>query len=702
MVYGITARLQRQLDKAEGVGTTSERSSKHLGQDFEKIRGWCLQNGTLFEDDRFPATASSLGFKELGPGSSKTRGVQWRRPTEICSNPQFIVGGATRTDICQGSLGDCWLLAAIASLTLNEKLLARVVPSGQEFTGGYAGIFHFQFWQFGEWVDVVIDDRLPVKSGELVFVHSAEGNEFWSALLEKAYAKMNGSYEALTGGSTSEGFEDFTGGVTETFTLSKAPHNLWKLLNQGVQRGSLMGCSIDITSAADTEAITTWKLVKGHAYSVTGVDQVYHNGGMVKLVRIRNPWGQVEWVGPWSDSSRQWNEVSDDDRDRLMVKSEDGEFWMSYDDFLRQFSRLEICNLTADALSDDNLHFWSSVVHEGSWVRGCSAGGCRNFPDTFWSNPQFRLSLLEEDDDPEDDEEGCTVVVALMQKDRRKQRRQGRDLLTMGFAIYQVPQSHVGQPQLKLKKDFFQFHASKARSEVFINTREVSQRFLLPPGEYIVMPSSFEPNQEADFILRVFSEKQQAVEKMDDDVDIVMPELDLEVPVDPAFVNVFARLAGADNEISPTELRDILNRVVGKHADLKTDGFSLDACRNMVSLMDRDGNGKLGIKEFNFLWQRIKTWQQIFRQFDMDHSGNMNGYEFRLALAEAGFRLNDQLTQTITMRYMEESGVIDFDNYLCCLVRLETMFRIFQALNKDGDGTIKLKLPEFLNLTMFG
>uniref|UniRef100_A0A3Q3VSE9 Uncharacterized protein n=1 Tax=Mola mola TaxID=94237 RepID=A0A3Q3VSE9_MOLML len=650
---GISASIYAHRLRAEGMGS-KEQALLFSKQDYEVLKQQCVESGCLFEDPCFPAAPQSLGFKELAPFSSKTRDVGWMRPSELMDDPQFIVGGATRTDICQGALGDCWLLAAIASLTLNEKLLHRVVPHGQSFQDDYAGIFHFQFWQFGEWVDVVIDDRLPVKDGELMFVHSAEGNEFWSALLEKAYAKLNGSYEALSGGSTTEGFEDFTGGVSEMYELKCAPRDLHRIIRKALDRGSLLGCSIDITSAFDMEAVTFKKLVKGHAYSVTGLKEVDFRGNMERLIRIRNPWGQVEWTGAWSDNSPEWDALDPSEREDLHLKMEDGEFWMSFNEFKRQFSRLEICNLTPDVLNEDSLSHWNTMNFYGSWRRGSTAGGCRNHPNTFWINPQYKITLLEEDDDPEDDEVACSFLAALMQKDRRRYRRHGQDMHTIGFAVYE----YRGCQNVHLKKEFFLNHSSCARSETFINLREVSTRIRLPPGEYLIVPSTFEPHKEADFVLRVFTEKLSETDEDD---------------IDDSFKSVFAQLAGEDMEISIHELKTILNRVVTRHRDLKTDGFSMESCRTMVNLMDKDGSARLGLVEFQILWNKIQKWLVIFRQFDLDKSGAMSSYEMRLAVEAAGFKLNNRLNQILVARYAEKE-MIDFDNFICCLVKLEAMF----------------------------
>uniref|UniRef100_A0A3P8VWN9 Calpain-2 catalytic subunit n=1 Tax=Cynoglossus semilaevis TaxID=244447 RepID=A0A3P8VWN9_CYNSE len=727
---GIAAKLQHNREKAQGIGA-NDHAVKYLNQDFESLRSGCLERGRLFEDDCFEALPSSLGFNELGPNSHKVRGIKWMRPTELCSNPKFIVENATRTDICQGALGDCWLLAAIASLTLNKQVLSRVVPHDQSYDRNYAGIFHFEFWQFGEWVDVVVDDRLPTKDGKLLFVHSEDNTEFWSALLEKAYAKLNGCYEALSGGSTIEGFEDFTGGIAESHDLRRADPHLFHIIDKALQRGSLLGCSIDITNARDSEAITDSNLVKGHAYSITGVEQVEYRGDTERLIRIRNPWGQVEWNGAWSDSSYQWRYVSDDDRERL-TKRDDGEFWMSFSDFLDNYSRIEICNLTPDALTGQEYKKWSETEFEESWRSGVSAGGCRNYPRSFWQNPQFVIKLDEVDDDPDDgEEEGCTVIVGLMQKNKRRMRKMGEDMETIGFAIYELPEEYYGKRQVHLKEQFFLRNFSAARSETFINLREVSNRFCLPPGEYLIVPSTFEPYKNGDFYLRVFSEKPADFQEIDDPVESHVEEIEIdEDDISAKFKSLFGQLAGHDVEICALELQKILNKVVTRRSDIKTNGFSKITCHNMVQLLDKDGTGKLGLVEFKILWTKIEKYLDLYKSRDTDGSGCMSSSEMRMAVEDAGFSLNNALHQIVVARYSDHNS-IDFDNFVCCLIRLESQFSechtvsvcsvvrlvnnviviivcvvlvfltdTFKVLDKDGTGTIELGFMEWLNFAM--
>uniref|UniRef100_A0AAR2L4C2 Calpain 9 n=1 Tax=Pygocentrus nattereri TaxID=42514 RepID=A0AAR2L4C2_PYGNA len=630
-------------------GKAVVESSQADGKTYEQLRQECLQRKKLFEDPDFPACDSSLFFSQSVPVN-----FEWKRPGFACDPALLCV-----------SAGDCWLLAAIASLTMNKEVLARVVPPDQTFDRGYAGIFHFQFWQHNHWLDVVVDDRLPCVRNKLVFLHSADNDEFWSALLEKAYAKLNGSYEALKGGATLEALEDFTGGVGEVYETKKAPADLFTILKKALDRGSMMGCSIDITSSAESEAQTTTGLVKGHAYSITGLEEVNYRGGKVKLIRVRNPWGQVEWNGPWSDNSREWSIVDKAVKTRLLENAtDDGEFWMEFEDFKANYDRVEICNLTPDSLTDDTKKKWDINMLEGSWIRGSTAGGCRNFIDTFWTNPQFKLKLEDADSDGQ-----CSVIVALMQKNRRKLRKEGLDLETIGFTVYEAPndEDHLG-------KDYFRFNASKARSRTYINMREVSERFSLPPGSYLLVPTIFQPHKEADFAVRIFSESKAKAIEMGTTVDCFYPSVYLppeeETAEEKGLRQLFEQIAGSDQAISASELQDVLNGVLSRkfHDSVLCQLF-------LNQTVQVDNSGMIEFQEFKVFWEKLKKWMMLFLSFDTDRSGRMSSYELRSALKAAGMQLNNKLLQLIALRFGDENFEIDFDDYLTCIVRLENMFR---------------------------
>ncbi|XP_018368106.1 PREDICTED: calpain-A-like isoform X4 [Trachymyrmex cornetzi] len=671
-------------------------------QDFNTLRRECLATGRLFEDPEFPANDSSLYFSRR-----PDRYIEWKRPMEIVDDPQLFVEGFSRFDVQQGELGDCWLLAAVANLTMHSNLFFQIVPEDQSFEENYAGIFHFRFWQYGRWVDVVIDDRLPTCRGELVYLNSAEKNEFWSALLEKAYAKLHGSYEALKGGTTCEAMEDFTGGVTEMYQMDETPPNLFNILLKASERNSLLGCSIEPDPNV-LEAETPQGLIRGHAYSITRVKnveiQMPNRYGTIPLVRLRNPWGnEAEWNGPWSDQSPEWRFIPDHEKEELGLTFDmDGEFWMSFQDFTRHFTQLEICNLNPDSLTTDDISAgkkrWEMSVFEGEWVRGVTAGGCRNFLETFCHNPQYRITL----ESPDDDDDKCTVIVALMQKNRRAQRRMGADCLTIGFAIY-----HLDYPERLPKPldiNFFKYNASVGRSPAFINLREVTCRFKLPPGVYCIVPSTFDPNEEGEFLLRIFSENKNNMEENDEEVGI--GEVDDRVPEEPEqdrnsekVREFFKKLAGDDLEVDWMELKDILDYAMRKETHDR--GFSKDVCRSMVAMLDADHSGKLGFEEFKTLWNDIRKWKAVFKLYDRDESGYLNAFELRQALNSAGYRLNNHILNILVHRYGTKDGKITFDDYIMCAVRLKTMIDIFRERDPDKTQTATFTLEEWMEKTLY-
>ena len=67
--------------------------------------------------------------------------------------------------------------------------------------------------------------------------------------------------------------------------------------------------------------------------------------------------------------------------------------------------------------------------------------------------------------------------------------------------------------KLPLDSEYFKYHAS-AGSVTFINSREISKRFKLEPGTYVIIPTTFDPDEEGDYMLRIFAEKMPHVKQI--------------------------------------------------------------------------------------------------------------------------------------------------------------------------------------------
>lgn len=399
------------------------------------------------------------------------------------------------------------MLAALATISQQRDLLQRVLPEQSFYNddGTYNGKFKFRFWQYGKWVEVVIDDYLPTRNGKLVFLKSSEDTEFWGALMEKAYGKMYGNYSNLIGGHANEAMVDLTGGTAETMAINEevSHQEVFETIQECLQENGLLSTSIR-ADPNQIEAPLDNGLIRGHAYSITGAacfranDQIYH------CIRIRNPWGQVEWTGTFSDNDEVW-EAEDFESFNLNCSvfdannlKNDGEFWMPIEDYCEQFDKLEMCRL--DMADFDGEGKWVKRELDSRWSNDeGNAGGCMNNWDTFLSNPFMMI-------DVEGGNESDECIVALQQKHKRKQKSEGARQDSIGFSVFKVADD--ADPDAPLTECINESNWNPVYTSKFVNVRDLTARVKLPEkGRYAIVPSTFYDGKEGQFYMRVYVEK---------------------------------------------------------------------------------------------------------------------------------------------------------------------------------------------------
>jgi len=239
-----------------------------------------------------------------------------------------------------------------------------------------------------KWVDLYIDENIPVHPGTLQpkFART-HCNEMWVLLLEKAFAKMYGGYDRLDGGQMSWALTAITGNPAVTVFHSKiggpwtsgqeslTDDQLFKLLMKLRRNGAFLCCAM--IAQSDKRG-----LIDGHAYSIirlatprTSVVSTSY----FRMVQIRNPHGQTEWQGAWSDKDSNWKKYPhvQSDLNGGAEGTEDGTFWMQWEDFVQFWKEVQIVDC------ETSIRTVSPPIYNETWIgptlaclHGCAEYWC--------------------------------------------------------------------------------------------------------------------------------------------------------------------------------------------------------------------------------------------------------------------------------------------------------------------------------------
>ena len=274
------------------------------------------KNSFKYSDPYFPPNDSSIfsknpsgkfndpyngqeNYNELIEDKSN-KNLKWKRFPEVIKNPILFNDTLTFKEINQGNIGDCYFLSAISTLILYPYILREKFRLNQINNYGYYEII---FFIDGEWQIVFLDDYFPynINKKEFQFAKPYK-NELWVMLLEKAWAKINGGYSNIIGGNVDDPMNSLTGFPTEEILCKEYnKFDLYDILEKNYNEKNLLSAASNKQNNIKVNGIEP-----EHSYSIIQVKKWKEKG--YYLIRLRNPWGDDEFNGDWSDKSDKWNE----------------------------------------------------------------------------------------------------------------------------------------------------------------------------------------------------------------------------------------------------------------------------------------------------------------------------------------------------------------------------------------------------------
>ena len=340
----------------------------------------------------------------------------WARPSELRDDvtlqfstvPWMLIRDEPRPDdIRQGACGNCWFVCAMSALAETPAHIRSILVTE---TFNHAGVYQVRLCRAGEWHCVLIDDVLPINPLTCLAYLKAARRSLWGPLIEKAAAKLHGSYEALNGGTFSEAFGMLTGMPVQNIRLGRykppepppptasaderAGHERrlekWKAKGYDLDElyaqlfsfraaGFVVGCSTFFHTEKEIAEARAAGIQVPHAYCL--LELTTCDGE--ELVKLRNPNGHAGWKGDWSRGSSKWTYES---RQQLKTDTEDaGVFWMSWSDFTRLFAEVCVCRVLPQHLE----------ARQGRWLASIFGAG-QAMEVEVYAHTQLELTVHQE------------------------------------------------------------------------------------------------------------------------------------------------------------------------------------------------------------------------------------------------------------------------------------------------------------------